>query len=60
MDNYASSCAMRFRHMNNTTGNFLFIDGHVESRVLMQVTAMDVSIQTSLHWGSAPGGGPSP
>jgi prepilin-type N-terminal cleavage/methylation domain-containing protein/prepilin-type processing-associated H-X9-DG protein len=60
MDNYSSMCAMRFRHMNNTTGNILFIDGHVESRVLMQVNAMDVSIQTSLGWGQAPGGGNSP
>jgi prepilin-type N-terminal cleavage/methylation domain-containing protein/prepilin-type processing-associated H-X9-DG protein len=25
---------MRFRHMKNTTGNFLFLDGHVEPRKL--------------------------
>lgn len=56
-DNYASICAMRFRHMNNTTVNALFIDGHVESRVLFTVTAKDVSVTTSTSWGPAPGGG---
>jgi prepilin-type N-terminal cleavage/methylation domain-containing protein/prepilin-type processing-associated H-X9-DG protein len=56
-DNYASFNNMRFRHMNNTTLNALFIDGHVESRKLLQVLAKDVSIQTSTSWGTAPGQG---
>lgn len=29
---YNPFCNMRFRHMGNTTCNFLFLDGHVESR----------------------------
>lgn len=33
---------MRFRHMNNTAANFLFVDGHVESRMLGTVVARDV------------------
>jgi prepilin-type N-terminal cleavage/methylation domain-containing protein/prepilin-type processing-associated H-X9-DG protein len=34
-DQYAQWCAnMRFRHMNNTFVNLLFVDGHVESRPL--------------------------
>jgi prepilin-type processing-associated H-X9-DG protein len=57
MDNYASICAMRFRHMNNTTTNTLFIDNHVESRPLLSVTAKDVSITTGIGWGAAPGAG---
>jgi prepilin-type processing-associated H-X9-DG protein/prepilin-type N-terminal cleavage/methylation domain-containing protein len=35
---------MRFRHMNNTTANFLFCDGHVESRVLGTVVAKDICL----------------
>ncbi|HEX8340208.1 MAG TPA: prepilin-type N-terminal cleavage/methylation domain-containing protein [Tepidisphaeraceae bacterium] len=38
------SCNMRFRHVNNTTGNFLFVDGHVESRKLGTVLARDVCL----------------
>jgi prepilin-type N-terminal cleavage/methylation domain-containing protein/prepilin-type processing-associated H-X9-DG protein len=38
------SCNMRFRHMNNTTANFLFIDGHVDSRKLGEVRAKDVCL----------------
>jgi prepilin-type N-terminal cleavage/methylation domain-containing protein/prepilin-type processing-associated H-X9-DG protein len=34
--------SMRFRHMNNNTGNFLFADGHVESRRLGEVLVKDV------------------
>jgi len=33
---------MRFRHMNNTTCNILFLDGHCESRVLGTVVAQDI------------------
>jgi prepilin-type N-terminal cleavage/methylation domain-containing protein/prepilin-type processing-associated H-X9-DG protein len=33
---------MRFRHMNNSRGNFLFVDGHVESRALGDVYARDI------------------
>jgi prepilin-type N-terminal cleavage/methylation domain-containing protein/prepilin-type processing-associated H-X9-DG protein len=56
-DNYASICAMRFRHMNNTTTNALFIDGHVESRTLLTVVAKDIAITTNTSWGPGPGGG---
>jgi len=56
-DNYASICAMRFRHMGNTTTAALFVDGHVEPRTLLSVTAKDVSITTNLGWGPAPGQG---
>jgi prepilin-type processing-associated H-X9-DG protein/prepilin-type N-terminal cleavage/methylation domain-containing protein len=35
---------MRFRHINNTTANFLFVDGHVESRKLGQVYARDICL----------------
>jgi prepilin-type processing-associated H-X9-DG protein len=41
---YSPSNAMRFRHSNNTTANFLFVDGHVESRVLGQVKAKDIAL----------------
>lgn len=36
--------AMRFRHMNNTSGNFLFADGHVESRKLGEVLVKEVCL----------------
>lgn len=32
-------CNMRFRHMNNNEANFLFLDGHVEPRILGTVLA---------------------
>jgi len=32
-------CDMRFRHINNTTCNILFVDGHVSPYVIGQVTA---------------------
>lgn len=35
-------CNMRFRHVNNTTANFLFVDGHVASRVIGTVIAQDI------------------
>lgn len=38
------SCWMRFRHINNTVGNFLFCDGHVDSRVLGTVLAKDICL----------------
>jgi len=34
--------AMRFRHMANNTANFLFMDGHVDSRRLGQVVSKDI------------------
>jgi len=54
-DGYDSLCNMRFRHMNNTVVNALFVDGHVESRTLLQVVAKDISINTTLGWGPGPG-----
>lgn len=35
---------MRFRHMGNTTANFLFCDGHVETRILGTVVAKDICL----------------
>jgi len=40
---YIQFNAIRFRHMNNTVCNMLFMDGHVESRGLLQVTPKDIS-----------------
>jgi prepilin-type processing-associated H-X9-DG protein len=48
---FNSFCLMRFRHMDNTTGNFLFLDGHVESRAIGQVRAMDISCNPSNVFG---------
>ena len=56
--NYVPVCAMRFRHMNGTTGNMLFADGHVESRVLGTVQARDISVNSISPWAQGPGGGP--
>jgi prepilin-type N-terminal cleavage/methylation domain-containing protein/prepilin-type processing-associated H-X9-DG protein len=55
---YLPYCAMRFRHMNNTMGNMLFVDGHVESRVLGTVVAKDISVNSITPWAQGPGGGP--
>ena len=49
------SICMRFRHMSNTTGNFLFCDGHVESHTLGDVRAKDISVNASLPSGPAAG-----
>jgi prepilin-type processing-associated H-X9-DG protein/prepilin-type N-terminal cleavage/methylation domain-containing protein len=38
------ACEMRFRHLNNTTCNILFCDGHVESRLLGSVFAQDICL----------------
>jgi len=40
--NGAYSCEMRFRHMNNQVANFLFVDGHVDSRRIGDVVARDI------------------
>lgn len=40
----SDSCNMRFRHINNTSANFMFIDGHVEARKLGDVRARDVCV----------------
>jgi prepilin-type processing-associated H-X9-DG protein/prepilin-type N-terminal cleavage/methylation domain-containing protein len=37
-------CFMRFRHLGNTTGNFLFCDGHVDSKALGEVLCKDVCL----------------
>lgn len=46
-------CEMRFRHMNNTTANFLFVDGHVDSRQIGQVHEIDLCV--NVNWSSASG-----
>jgi prepilin-type N-terminal cleavage/methylation domain-containing protein/prepilin-type processing-associated H-X9-DG protein len=53
-DNYNPVCRMRFRHLGNTACNFLFLDGHVESRALGQVRAMDISMNPSNVFARAP------
>jgi prepilin-type N-terminal cleavage/methylation domain-containing protein/prepilin-type processing-associated H-X9-DG protein len=40
-------CNMRFRHMYNTETNCLFLDGHVEPRVLGTVLAQDICVRYS-------------
>lgn len=35
-------CWMRFRHLDNTTCNFLFCDGHVDSRAIGSVLSQDI------------------
>jgi prepilin-type N-terminal cleavage/methylation domain-containing protein/prepilin-type processing-associated H-X9-DG protein len=40
----AWTCAMRYRHLNNTTCNVAFFDGHVESRKLGDVIRNDMCI----------------
>jgi prepilin-type N-terminal cleavage/methylation domain-containing protein/prepilin-type processing-associated H-X9-DG protein len=54
-DNYDAMCNMRFRHMANTVTNALFVDGHVESRPLLQVFVKDICITTSLGVEPGPG-----
>lgn len=46
-DGNQDECDMRFRHMQNTTANFLFCDGHVEPRQIGTVTLNDLSM--NLH-----------
>jgi prepilin-type N-terminal cleavage/methylation domain-containing protein/prepilin-type processing-associated H-X9-DG protein len=41
----SDTCNMRFRHMNDTVANFLFLDGHVESRVMGTVLAQDLCVR---------------
>jgi prepilin-type processing-associated H-X9-DG protein/prepilin-type N-terminal cleavage/methylation domain-containing protein len=36
------ACWMRFRHLNNTICNFLFADGHVDSRAIGTVLSKDI------------------
>jgi prepilin-type N-terminal cleavage/methylation domain-containing protein/prepilin-type processing-associated H-X9-DG protein len=55
-NSYFAKCQMRFRHMNNTTANALFLDGHVESRGPLQVLGRDVAVQTSIGSGQSPPG----
>ena len=43
----SDECDMRFRHMNNTVADFLFLDGHVEPRVLGTVLAKDLCVRHS-------------
>jgi prepilin-type processing-associated H-X9-DG protein/prepilin-type N-terminal cleavage/methylation domain-containing protein len=40
-------CEMRFRHLNNTTANLLFVDGHVEPRQIGQVFAKDLCVNVT-------------
>lgn len=52
---YNPQCEMRFRHMNNTVVNALFVDGHVESRVIGTVVAKDVCLNGTLPTAPPPG-----
>ncbi|HUB27154.1 MAG TPA: prepilin-type N-terminal cleavage/methylation domain-containing protein [Tepidisphaeraceae bacterium] len=51
---YNNAADMRFRHLNNTTGNMLFGDGHVESRLLGTVIARDVCMNPKQPFGPPP------
>ena len=43
-DGYTFSTAFRFRHSNNTQLNMMFADGHVESRLVGELTARDIAV----------------
>jgi prepilin-type N-terminal cleavage/methylation domain-containing protein/prepilin-type processing-associated H-X9-DG protein len=47
-------CDMRFRHMNNTTINVLFVDGHADSKKIGEVVAKDVCANVTLPFGNMP------
>jgi prepilin-type N-terminal cleavage/methylation domain-containing protein/prepilin-type processing-associated H-X9-DG protein len=40
-------CQMRYRHLKNTTCNILFVDGHVEARVLGTVKTKELCVNVS-------------
>jgi len=44
-------CLMRFRHMQNTTANFLFVDGHCDSRPLGTVILSDICTNAPTNTG---------
>ncbi len=52
---YNPAANMRFRHMNNTTTNLLFVDGHVESRKLGQVIAREICVNYTTPAAGQPG-----
>ncbi|MGA2441754.1 MAG: type II secretion system protein [Tepidisphaeraceae bacterium] len=41
---------MRFRHMDNTMANALFVDGHVESSLIGSVRALDICLNPINHF----------
>ena len=41
---YFNNVGLRYRHLNNTAANALFVDGHVESRGLGAVLAVDICV----------------
>jgi prepilin-type N-terminal cleavage/methylation domain-containing protein/prepilin-type processing-associated H-X9-DG protein len=45
-------CEMRFRHINNTTCNILFVDGHVSPYVIGTVTAKMLCVNVNWPAGS--------
>jgi prepilin-type N-terminal cleavage/methylation domain-containing protein/prepilin-type processing-associated H-X9-DG protein len=51
---FNNAADMRFRHMNNTTCNVLFVDGHVESKLLGSVLAKDICLNPVTPYGTAP------
>jgi len=44
-DFWGNAGGMRFRHSKNYSGNFLFTDGHVESRKLGDVKVKDICVE---------------
>jgi prepilin-type N-terminal cleavage/methylation domain-containing protein/prepilin-type processing-associated H-X9-DG protein len=46
-------CEMRFRHINNTTCNILFVDGHVSSYVIGTVTAKMLCVNVNFPPGAS-------
>lgn len=52
---YNEGAQMRFRHMNNTVTNLLFVDGHVESRAIGQVHPIDICVNGDDGGTSGPG-----
>ena len=51
---YNEAADMRFRHLNNTTCNMLFVDGHVESRLLGSVLAKDICLNPKAPFAAPP------
>jgi prepilin-type N-terminal cleavage/methylation domain-containing protein/prepilin-type processing-associated H-X9-DG protein len=46
-------CDMRFRHMQNTTANFLYVDGHVSPLQIGQVHTIDMCVNVT--WSATSG-----
>lgn len=46
------NCDMRYRHMNNTVMNVLFVDGHVDSKTMGSIRAKDICLNPTFPFAS--------